>query len=442
MPTLAHEARVVGRLSLPMVVGNVAMYGMGFVDTLVVGPLGKDALAGVSMANNWAFACTVLGLGALRVVDPVVSQAHGAGDTRSVGRALNNAIGLALALSVPMWLLLATTAWVLPALGQAPALVPFAARYCAILALGVPGSFAFAALRQVLQGMGIVREATWVLLGANVLNLALVWGLVYGLGWGPLGCAAATATCQTASFFALRRLARAHIAALAPEGLLHGVSVGTVRQLLREGLPLGVQMGMEAWAFTTSGLMVGWLGPTAMAAHSITLTLASLAFMVPLGISGAGATRVGNLVGADRPWGRAASAALLLGCGVMTAFAVTFGGFAREVASLWQPEPEVLTLCAVLLPIAATFSLFDGIQVVSFGILRGAGDLRVPSLANLLAYWCLGLPLGAWLAFREGMGAVGIWTGLAVGLCTVGMLLLARVAHIARRGARRVALGG
>ena len=181
MPTLAHEARVVGRLSLPMVVGNVAMYGMGFVDTLVVGPLGKDALAGVSMANNWAFACTVLGLGALRVVDPVVSQAHGAGDTRSVGRALNNAIGLALALSVPMWLMLATTAWVLPALGQAPALVPFAARYCAILALGVPGSFAFAALRQVLQGMGIVRgdlrSKRIAVLGAGGVARAVAAGL-------------------------------------------------------------------------------------------------------------------------------------------------------------------------------------------------------------------------------------------------------------------------
>lgn len=446
MRGIVAELGHVGRMAAPITVGMLASFGLGLVDTLMVGPLGREALAGVSLATNWYFACSVLGLGALRAVDPIVSQAHGAGDHAAVGRALGNALALALVLVVPIGVLLAGTAWILPALGQAPQLVAFAARFCGILALGLPGAFLFAALRQVLQGIGNVRPATAVLLGANVVNAALVWLFVYRLAWGPIGCAVATATCHTLSFLALALLVRRRLAAYVPGGLrvaLRAVAEGgirTVSRLLREGAPLGVQMGMEAWAFSAAGLMVGWLGTTSMAAHSITLTLASLAFMVPLGIAGAAATRVGNLVGAGGPWVRAAIAAVLLGMVGMSVFALIFAGAPVRVASAWQPDAQVLATASRLLPIAGAFALFDGVQVVSFGILRGAGDLRVPSLANLLGYWVFGLPLGAWLAFREGWGVVGIWTGLAVALATVAVLLVARVHHVARRGAVRVVL--
>lgn len=440
MTSFSAELRAVARLAGPMIAGNLAMFGMSFLDTLMVGPLGKDALAGVSMSTNWYFACTVLGMGVLRVVDPIVSQAHGAGDAAQVGRALQHAMALAMALVLPIALLLMSAGWLLPLLGQPDALVPFATRYCAVMMLGLPGAFAFSALRQVLQGIGVVREATWVLLGANLLNAALVAGLVYGFGLGPLGCAVSTATCQTMSFFALHALTRAHTRPYAPEGLLAGVGWREAMKLLGEGVPLGVQTGMEAWAFSAAGIMVGWIGRVDMAAHSITLTLASLAFMVPLGISGAGSTRVGNLVGAGDAWIRAAMASLALGAAVMSIFALAFGVFPAQVASIYQPEPDVLALATTLLPIASAFALFDGLQVVSFGVLRGAGDMRVPALANLLGYWVLGLPLGGWLAFRGGMGTVGVWTGLATGLCTVALLLVARVAWVARRGATRVAL--
>jgi MATE family multidrug resistance protein len=133
-------------------------------------------------------------------------------------------------------------------------------------------------------------------------------------------------------------------------------------------------------------------------------------------------------------------AAVMLGMVGMSVFALLFAGAPVQVAGAWHPDPEVLALASRLLPIAGAFALFDGVQVVSFGILRGAGDLRVPSLANLLGYWVFGLPLGAWLAFRQGWGVVGIWTGLAVALATVAVLLVARIRHVARRGAVRVVL--
>jgi Na+-driven multidrug efflux pump len=170
------ELRILARLAGPIIVGSVATFGMGFADTLLVGPLGTEALAGVSLSTNWYFACSVLGYGALRAVDPIVSQAHGAGDHEAVGRALGNALALALALVVPIWVLLACTGIVLPFFGQDPALVPFAMKFCGILALGVPGSFLFGALRQVLQGIGVVRQATWVLGGAmGVLVYTELW---------------------------------------------------------------------------------------------------------------------------------------------------------------------------------------------------------------------------------------------------------------------------
>lgn len=438
MDGLRDELRRVWHLAWPVSAGMLAMLGMTTVDTLFVAPLGDAALGSVVLANTWFFACSVLALGALRVIDPLVAQAHGADDRDEVGRVLVHAVGLALALCPPMIALLLLATPGLALLGQPPALLPAAAAYCAVLSLGIPGMFVFNALRQVLQSVGEVRAATVVLIAANVLNAAVVATLVLGVGTGPIGCAASTALCNTAMAFGLAWAARARLREMLPgEWRLHA-RWAPVLQLLRTGAPLGIQMGTEAWAFTAAGVMMGWLGEPELAAHGVVLNLASLSFMVPLGVSAAAATRVGNLVGAGRPWGTAAAASLVLGGGVMAGSGTLFATIPELVVGLYRPEATVQAVAVSLLPIAAAFQLFDGLQVVSFGVLRGAGDLRVPSLANLLGYWIVGLPLGGWLAFRAGWGPVGVWCGLAVGLCSVALLLVARIVFVARRGVARL----
>jgi MATE family multidrug resistance protein len=203
-------------------------------------------------------------------------------------------------------------------------------------------------------------------------------------------------------------------------------SAREIRKILALGLPVGVQTSLEVWAFSGAALIAGRLGAAALAAHSIVLNMASLSFMMPLGVSLAAVTRVGNLLGARRPEDaqRAAWVAIALGAGVMTLSAVGFVALRQWLPRLYTHDAEVIALCAAILPIAAAFQIFDGAQVAGCGVLRGMGRTRPAALFNLISYWLLGLPLGAWLGLRAGFGLAGIWWGLCIGLACVAALLI------------------
>jgi MATE family multidrug resistance protein len=192
-------------------------------------------------------------------------------------------------------------------------------------------------------------------------------------------------------------------------------------------------------AFAVIALLMGGLGVVQMAAHQVTINLASLTFMVPLGVSSAAAVHVGRAIGAGDEVGarRAAAAGLLIGAGFMSLMAALFIGLPRLLATAYTPVEDVVVLAAVLIPIAGCFQIFDGLQVVSAGVLRGAGDTRAPLLVNIVGFWCIGLPTSLVFAFRLGYGPQGLWWGLVVGLGSVAVFLLTRVAwkfrgHIAR----------
>jgi MATE family multidrug resistance protein len=210
--------------------------------------------------------------------------------------------------------------------------------------------------------------------------------------------------------------------------------------MMKLGLTLGFQFGFEVWAFHAAGFMMGRLGAIPFAAHAITINLATISFMVPSGIGAAAATRVGQLVGAGQAWARAASVAVGLGALVMVVPAAAFVLAARPLTGFYSVDPAVLATAAAILPIAGAFQLFDGVQAVAFGVLRGAGDTRVPAIANVVGYWLVGLPAGWFLAFVAGFGPRGVWSGLAIGLAAVAALLLARIARLAKRGVRRLEL--
>jgi MATE family multidrug resistance protein len=188
-------------------------------------------------------------------------------------------------------------------------------------------------------------------------------------------------------------------------------------------------------AFGTGVFLAGTLGAAEAAAHTVALNLASLSFMLPLGISSAASTRVGNAVGAGEPWARRAWTAVAAGAAVMTLSAAAFSLFPRPLGAFYNDDPAVVALVAAVLPIAGLFQLFDGTQVVAFGVLRGRNDLRVPALFNVVGYWLVGLPLASWLVLGQGVGLAGVWVGYTVGLGIVATLLVARLAaHTVRRG--------
>jgi MATE family multidrug resistance protein len=218
------------------------------------------------------------------------------------------------------------------------------------------------------------------------------------------------------------------------------LDLAPLARMLKLGLPIGTQMMLEGGAFNIMALLMGWLGVVQVAAHQIALNLASLTFMVPLGVSSAAAVIVGHAVGRGDAEGvrRATLASLAVGAGFMVGTGVLFVAAPDLLASLYTPDAAVLALAALLLPIAGVFQVFDGLQVVAIGLLRGLGETRTPMLVNIVGFWCIGVPVSLWLGFGLDYGAVGLWWGLVVGLVIVAVFLIARLMQREQAGLERV----
>lgn len=440
-PPARGELGTLARLAWPVVVGQLGLMLMGVVDTIMVGQLDGQALAGVGLGHTWSFAWMALGMGAAMGLDPAITQAWGARDDAAFGRAMAHGAVILAMLLPPIMLLHVPAEPVLRVLAQPEGILPLTGRYSRIVALSAPAMLAWGLLRQALQAQGRMWPATWLALGGNLLNVlangVLLYGWGTGVSMGPIGSAWATLLVRWALMLSLAWLAREEVG-LVVRGL-RDLSWVRLRALASVALPVAFQTSLEIWAFTSATFLVGQFGDVAVAAHSITLNLAALSFMVPMGIGAAAATRVGNLVGEGRDW--VATAWLAIGGGglVMLFGAAVFTTIPETLAAIYVPgDPAVIALTASLLPVAAAFSVFDGVQVVAFGVLRGLGDTRAPAAANVVAFYVFGLPFGAWLAMEQGFGPQGIWIGTAVGLAIVSALLVWRIRWRAMRGAIRV----
>jgi MATE family multidrug resistance protein len=423
-------------LGLPVAGTQVSTMLIGVVDAIMVGHVSVDAMAAAALANVWIWATFMFAQGMLMGLDPVVAQAHGAGDGERAGRALHSGVAMALVLSVALGLLWLATERILLLSGQDPELARGAHLYTIVQIPSIPFFLVYTALRQYLQGREYMRPALFVILGANVLNVLFGWSLIFGhLGSPALGLVGAgIAACLTRVVSGVGLVALVagfglHRGAWVPFGR-GSLRASDLREVVAFGIPIAIQVSLESWAFSGAALLVGHLGSTALAAHTIALNLASLSFMMPLGISQGAATRVGNLLGAGQPAAaqRAAWVSLALGAGVMALAALAFVAFREGLPRLYTPDGAVIAACAAILPIAAAFQIFDGTQAVGCGILRGMGRVRPAVAFNLIGYWLIGLPLGGWLALRGGHGLAGLWWGLALGLALVATSLVLFVA--------------
>lgn len=419
-------------IAVPVALSQLAIMSMGFVDLVMVGRVSVEAFAAVSLANPWQYATLLFANGFLMALDPIVSQAHGARDGDRAGRALQQ--GLVLALLMSPWVILAWTQTeeVLLALGQEARLAHEAERFLLVQIPSVPFFLTYAALRQYLQGREIVRPVLWVVLIGNVVNALANWVLVFGkLGvpaLGLVGSGLATSLTRIAMFGAGVGLVvafRLHEGAWVPWSRAAFAPAG-LRALLAIGFPISLQMSLEMWAFAASNLIAGRLGAEAVAAHGMVMNLASITFMVPLGIAQGTAVRVGNLIGAGElaQSQRAAWLGIAMGAGFMTLSAVGFVIGRDVLPRLYTPEAAMIAAAAAILPIAGAFQVFDGTQSVASGVLRAMGRPGPAALFNLVGYWVLALPLGAWLALGRGAGLVGLWWGLCAGLVVVAIGLV------------------
>jgi MATE family multidrug resistance protein len=428
------ELAILLRLALPLMASQVGMMLLGVVETIIVGRAGTTALAAVSLGNVWSQGTILVAMGVVMGADPLLSQSYGAGDARTAALTFQRGLVLSGLLGVPLSLLWLFTRPVLMAFGQDPGLSGLASTFVAVQAPTAFGFLVFTITRQYLAGRGVVAPALWVVVVVNVLNVAMTWWLVFGGGGlpalGVLGAGLAGAGVRLllpALLLALTFWAGLHRPAWTAWGR-EAFDLRRIRRIVWLGLPIGLQFGLEVWAFQISTLMAGHLGAVPLGAQAIVLNLASFSFMFPLGISTAASVRVGNLIGAgdERGARRAARLALALGAGVMAVFGAAFFLLRWQLPALYGAEPAVTRLCASVLPIAAAFQMLDGTQVVASGILRGLGRTRPAALLNLGGYYFLGLPLAYGLGLRYGWGLQGVWWGLAAGLAFVatGLLLL------------------
>jgi MATE family multidrug resistance protein len=442
------ELRETLALALPMVVVQVGIMAMGFVDTLMVGHVSGDVLAAVALGNIYFFNVAIFGTGTLMALDPLVSQAVGARDEASISVATQRGAVLALGISALTMVLLLPSTAVLRAFRQPEAIVGDASAYLIISAIGVLPFFAFVLFRQTLQALGRIAPIVWTIVLSNLLNAGLNWVFVYGNLGSPAmnarGSALATAIARWAMALALLAFAWRD---LAPRfrpvlpGMMDRVALWS---MLKLGAPIGAQQSLEAAAFGAIGLLMGLFGTRELAGHQVAITLAALTFMVPLGVGAAASVRVGRAVGAgDAPSAReAVHAAYVCGVGFMCVTALAFLLFPRQLAAMMTSDPAVIAIAAVLIPVAGMFQVFDGGQAVGAGVLRGFGDTRVPLLAMLGGYWLLGLPVSAWLGFRTPLREVGLWWGFVVSLGVVAVFLLFRIRALLKRDLRRVRLAG
>lgn len=443
LPT-RHESRALLRLALPIVAVQVGLMLMGVVDTVMVGHLSAQALAAVAIGNLVWFGSIVIGMGTLMGLDPVVAQAVGARDDAGVARGIQRGILLAIALSLPPTLFLFVTEPVLRFASQPADVVPLAASYTAWTAPSVLPFYLFVVLRQSLQALHRTRPILLSIILANLLNAGLNWVLIYGhLGFPALGVAGSAISTTIGRWsmpilllaFAWREVRPALVPWRSDT-----MSPPALGRMLLIGLPIGGMTFLEYTAFGAVGLLMGRMGTVPVAAHQVAINIASLTFMVPLGVGQAAAVLVGNAVGAEdlAEARRSARAALVYGVGFMAFTAMLFLLIPGTLAAIYTTDLAAAALAATLIPVAGVFQLFDGMQAVAAGVLRGAGDTRVPLLINLGGFWIAGIPLSLALGFRSGMGPVGLWWGLAGGLAVVATVLVFRVRALLSRPLTRV----
>lgn len=436
------------RLALPVVLAELGWMAMGIVDTLMVGPLGPEAIGSVGVGSSLFTGVVIFGMGLLLGLDTLVSHAYGAGRLDECHKWLLHGIVLGVFVAIPVSGILVTLMLLLPRWGLTSSVLVLAQPYLGILTWSVFPLLMYATFRRYLQGMGVVRPVMIALIMANITNVVMNWVLIYGHFGAPemgvRGSAWATVIARVAMAVYLLIVIVVRERRRRP-GLFETplrIDIARFRRLVTLGFPAAAQVTLEVGGFAAATALAGKLAPTSLAAHQIALNIAACAFMVPLGLSSAGAVRVGQAIGRKDLIGaqHAGWTALLFGVIFTSITASLFLLAPRTLIGAFTTEEGVLRIGVSLLFIGALFQLSDGLQGVATGILRGLGDTRTAMIWNLIGHWFIGLPLGYILCFVLGVGVAGLWWGLSAGLtiCAVALvvvwmqrikMLTMRVAH-------------
>lgn len=432
------EARALITLALPMILGNVAWSGIAATDLLLLGRLGPDAVAAGALGINLYTACLVFGMGLTTAASPLIAAERGRRlhAVREVRRTVRQTLWVAFLLCLPCWLLLWHSEAVLVAMGQDRALAALAGTLMRGMQWALLPYLGFLTLRNYISALERPVWGVIVVVLAIPFNLVVGWALIFGhLGLPPLGMfGAGLGASVTSLFMALgmiavircdRRFARYHLF-----GRFWVADWPRFAAVWKIGLPIAIMLGLEVTVFNAAVFLMGLIGRAPLAAHAIALQIASLAFMVPLGIGQAATVRVGIAYGRKDPaaMGRAGWLAIGIGVGFALVAAAVLIAMPRPLIAIFidvasPANAQVVALAQAFLAVAALFQIVDCTQAVAAGVLRGVQDTRFPMIVAAVGYWIIGIGVGALLAFRTDLAGVGLWWGLASGLGFVAVVL-------------------
>ncbi|GAA0879770.1 MATE family efflux transporter [Algoriphagus jejuensis] len=418
-------------LAYPVMLSQLGQVSVGVADSMMVGRLGALPLAASSLGNSIFFVILMFGIGISMGITPLVSKADGKGKTTRISRLFSHGLWINIATSILLTVAVLGLSQGLYFLDQPEEVVVLAIPYLLIITASLLPFMVFQTFKQMAEGLSQTKQAMFITIFANLVNVFLNWVLIWGkFGFPQMGLnGAGMATLISRVLMAL--MMGGYIL-LSPRYKkyqfrlsLLGASFPMISRILKIGVPTGFQFIFEVSAFSTAAIMMGWIGVNALAGHQIAINLASISYMMATGLATAGMIRVSNQIGKGNL--KAMREAGMVVFGMVTIFmlgsAVIFFSLRFFLPTLYIGDPEVVALSASLLVIAGLFQLSDGLQAVGLGVLRGLEDVKIPTIVTALAYWVLGLPLGYFLAFNLEMGAVGIWYGLLIGLTiTAGML--------------------
>ena len=428
-------------LSVPVIVAQLGLVLMGVIDNMMIGDVGYEYLSAASLANSIFFIITVLGIGITFAISALVAEADAAGKPGICSNYLQQGIWVSIFTSVILAVLIWCGSLLLPFLNQPEQDVELAQPYLNILSISVLPMLMFMAFKQFSDGLSLTRPAMYITLAGLIFNTFANWLLIYG-NWGfpklELTGAGYGTLCSRIFMMILMVAYILFNARFKKYQILSGLGrldLSVIKKIIRIGIPSGFQYFFEVGAFGGAVLLIGLIGMKERSAHQIVISMAATAYMVTTGFAAGATIRVGNALG-KRDYvnmQRAGFAGIILSTVFMTFSAIVFLLGRYWIPSLFVEDQEVLKLAAGLMIITAFFQVFDGIQAVAIGILRGLQDVAFPTAITFIAYWLIALPVGSLLAFPLGMGLKGIWYGFVISLAFAAVSLTYRFWKLTER---------
>lgn len=430
------ETQACLHLAIPLAAAQLAQASTNFFDTLMMGWLGTQALAaGALGAVSFSFLVLICS-GFLSAVGALAAVAFGAGDFERVGRLCCQGLWLAAGLSLPLMLFIWHTQGFLEYMGQEPSNIILAETYLRAIVWGFPAALGFTVLKNIVSALNQPHPITLITICGVLINVVGNYVLMFGkLGFPALGLAGIG--WASAFSFWVTFAAGIGFILLSPKlnqyrifQHLLKVDLRIFRELIHTGWPIGILFTVEAGLFSATAFLMGYLGTVTLAAHQIALQTAAMTYMVPVGISFAATMRVGQMIGRKDPAGARLSGyiAIAIGAAFMGCMALLFWAIPEQIVGLYidvrnPANLNVVKMATNLLGIAAMFQMFDGIQAIAGGALRGLKDTRVPMVIGLFAYWCIGMFSGYMMGLQFQWGGAGLWFGLVLGLAFASVIL-------------------